>query len=101
MAAVTAFNTFHNFLTEGDSKGTIDVMDVVDLDRLFPEEDFPYTSDFAIPFMSVNSINDGFYEEQERVDAEHGGYTTGRTYTMQSKLISKRFTRYSTSSGRQ
>ena len=54
-------------------KGTIDALDVVDLERLFPEEDFPYTSDFAIPFMSANSISDGYYEEE----AEHRGYKTG------------------------
>ena len=47
--------------------------------RLFPEEDFPYTSDFAIPFMSANSISDGYYdeEEDEQVEAEHRGYRTG------------------------
>ena len=44
-------------------------MDFVDLDRLFPEEDFPYTSDFAIPFM-FNSIDEE-YEEHERQVAQH------------------------------
>ena len=59
-------------------KGTLDALDVVDLERLFPEEDFPYTSDFALPFMSANSISDGFYEEHEQAEeAEHRGYKTG------------------------
>ena len=63
-------------------KGTLDALDVVDMERLFPEEDFPYTSDFAFPFMAANSISDGFYEEhdqnEEAVEAEHRGYKTGR-----------------------
>ena len=61
-------------------KGTLDALDVVDMERLFPEEDFPYTSDFAFPFMSANSISDGFYEEHEQdkeAEAEHRGYKTG------------------------
>ena len=60
-----------------DPKGTLDALDVVDLERLFPEEDFPYTSDFAIPFMAANSISNGFYEEEQEDEAEHRGYKTG------------------------
>ena len=73
-----------------DPKGTLDALDVVDLERLFPEEDFPYTSDFAIPFMSVNSISDGYYEEEQEeevVEAEHRGYNTG--WRAKAKLICK------------
>ena len=72
IAAVTAFNTFHNFLGDnrGPKGGAIDPADVVDLDKLFPEEDFPYHSDFAFPFM-FNSL------EEEQVEAEHRGYSAG------------------------
>ena len=73
ITAVTAFNTFHNFLSDnhGAKGAAIDPADVVDLDKLFPEEDFPYHSDFAFPFM-FNSL-----EEEEPVEAEHREYSAG------------------------